>query len=81
MTQLVKLEKRFENALKKLELVLANKNVGEISDIDEKDRRRTGRCARNNAVYAGDTKPNSGGQGRANVFSYSNRRQARNADT
>ena len=31
MTQLVKLEKRFENALEKLELVLANNNLGESS--------------------------------------------------
>ena len=39
MTQLVNLEKRFENALEKLELALANKNVGEISDnIDKKDK-------------------------------------------
>ena len=31
MTQIVKLEKRFENALEKLELALANKISGEIS--------------------------------------------------
>ncbi len=31
MTQLVKLEKRFENALEKLELALANNNLGESS--------------------------------------------------
>ena len=31
MTQLVKLEKRFEVALEKLELALANKNLGEAS--------------------------------------------------
>ena len=31
MTQLVKLEKRFENALEKLELVLANNNFGQSS--------------------------------------------------
>ena len=31
MTQLVKLEKRFEIALEKLELALANKNLGEVS--------------------------------------------------
>ena len=39
MTQLVKLEKRFENALEKLELALANKNSGEISGrIDKRDK-------------------------------------------
>ena len=38
MTQLVKLEKRFEIALEKLELALANKNFGEASgSIDKKD--------------------------------------------
>ena len=38
MTQLVKLEKRFEIALEKLELALANKNLGEVSgSIDKKD--------------------------------------------
>ena len=31
MSQLVKLEKRFENALEKLEIALANKNSSEIS--------------------------------------------------
>ena len=39
MTQLVKLEKRFEIALEKLELALANKNLGESSgSIDKKDK-------------------------------------------
>ena len=39
MTQLVKLEKRFEIALEKLELALANKNIGEASgSIDKKDK-------------------------------------------
>ena len=39
MTQLVKLEKRFEIALEKLELALANKNLGEVSGrIDNKDK-------------------------------------------
>ena len=39
MTQLVKLEKRFEIALEKLELALANKNLGEASgSIDKKDK-------------------------------------------
>ena len=38
MTQLVKLEKRFEIALEKLELALANKNSGGASgSIDKKD--------------------------------------------
>ena len=38
MTELVKLEKRFEIALEKLELALANKNLGEASGrIDKKD--------------------------------------------
>ena len=39
MTHLVKLEKRFEIALEKLELALANKNLGEASgSIDKKDK-------------------------------------------
>ncbi len=39
MTQIVKLEKRFEIALEKLELALANKNLGEVSgSIDKKDK-------------------------------------------
>ena len=39
MTQLVKLEKRFEIALEKLELALANKSLGEASGrIDKKDK-------------------------------------------
>ena len=39
MTQLVKLEKRFEIALEKLELALANKNLGEApGSIDKKDK-------------------------------------------
>ena len=39
MTQLVKLEKRFEIALEKLELALANKNLGGASgSIDNKDK-------------------------------------------
>ena len=39
MTQLVKLDKRFEIALEKLELALANKNLGEVSgSIDKKDK-------------------------------------------
>ena len=39
MTQLVKLEKRFEIALEKLELALANKNLGEASgNIDKKHK-------------------------------------------
>ena len=39
MTQLVKLEKRFEIALEKLELALANKNLGEVSGrVDNKDK-------------------------------------------
>ena len=38
MTQLVKLEKRFEIALEKIELALANKNFGEASgSIEKKD--------------------------------------------
>ena len=36
MTQLVKLEKRFEIALGKLELALANKDLGDASGIIEK---------------------------------------------
>ena len=47
MTQLVKLEKRFENALEKLELALANKQVGNVSsgvvnrdkDVEEKSHK------------------------------------------
>ena len=39
MTQFVKLEKRFEIALEKLELALAKKNLGEGSgSIDKKDK-------------------------------------------
>ena len=39
MTQLVKLEKRFEIALEKLELALVNKNLGEVSGkVDKKDK-------------------------------------------
>ena len=39
MTQLVKLEKRFEIALEKLELALANKNLSEASgNIDKKGK-------------------------------------------
>ena len=39
MTQLVKLEKRFENALEKLELALANKNLAEVSgSIDKQNK-------------------------------------------
>ncbi len=39
MTQLVKLEKRFEIALEKLELALANKNLGGASgSIEKKDK-------------------------------------------
>ena len=39
MTQLVKLEKRFEIALEKLELALAYKNLGGASrSIDKKDK-------------------------------------------
>ena len=39
MTKLVKLEKRFEIALEKLELAMANKNLGEASgSIDKKDK-------------------------------------------
>ena len=39
MTQLVKLEKRFEIALEKLELALINKNLGEASgSIDKKGK-------------------------------------------
>ena len=39
MTNLVKLEKRFENALEKLELALANKIVSESSSsIHKKDK-------------------------------------------
>ena len=39
MTQLVKLEKRFESALEKLQLALAKKHVGEdASSIDKKDK-------------------------------------------
>ena len=39
MTQLVKLEKRFEIALEKLEQALANKNLVEDSgNIDKKDK-------------------------------------------
>ena len=39
MTQLVKLEKRFEIALEKIELALANKNLSEASGgIDKKGR-------------------------------------------
>ena len=38
MTQLVKLEKRFEIALEKLELALANKNLGEASDSIDNDK-------------------------------------------
>ena len=39
MTQLVKLEKRFEIALEKLELALTNKDLGEASgSIDKEDK-------------------------------------------
>ena len=39
MSQIVKLEKRFENALEKLELALENKNVREVSySIDEREK-------------------------------------------
>ena len=39
MSQIVKLEKRFQNALEKLELALENKNVREISySIDEREK-------------------------------------------
>ena len=39
MTRLVKFEKRFENALEKLELALADKNLVEISgSINKKDK-------------------------------------------
>ena len=39
MTQLVKLEKRFEIALEKLELALANKNlIKALGGIDKKDK-------------------------------------------
>ena len=39
MTQLVKLEKRFEIALEKLELALANKSLGgALGSIDKKDK-------------------------------------------
>ena len=39
MTHLVKLEKRFEIALEKLELALVNKNSREVSgSIDKKDK-------------------------------------------
>ena len=39
MTQLVKLEKRFEIALEKLELALANKSLGEASgSTNKKDK-------------------------------------------
>ena len=39
MTQLVKLEKRFEIALEKIELALANKNLREAPhSIDKKDK-------------------------------------------
>ena len=39
MTQLVKLEKRFEIALEKLELALVNKHLGEVAgSIDKKDK-------------------------------------------
>ena len=39
MTELVKLEKRFAIVLEKLELALANKNLGEVSgSIDKKNK-------------------------------------------
>ena len=38
MTQLVKLEKRFEIALEKLELALANKNLGGASGSIDNDK-------------------------------------------
>ena len=38
MTQLVKLEKRFEIALEKLELALANKNLDEASGSIDNDK-------------------------------------------
>ena len=39
MTELVKLEKRFEIALEKLKLALENRNLGEVSgSIDKKDK-------------------------------------------
>ena len=38
MTQLVKLEKRFEIALEKLELALSNKNLGEASGSIDNDK-------------------------------------------
>ena len=39
MSQIVKLEKRFQNALEKLELALENKNVREVSySIDEREK-------------------------------------------
>ena len=47
MTQLVKLEKRFEIALEKLELVLTNKDLGEASGSTDKEDKGVKKNAHN----------------------------------
>ena len=47
MTQLVKLEKRFEIAFEKLELALANKNLGEVAGSIEKKDKDVGKTLHN----------------------------------
>ena len=47
MSQLVKLEKRFENALKKLELALANNDLKQISE-SSKEKEQIRKDSHNN---------------------------------
>ena len=47
MSQLVKLEKRFENALEKLELALANNDLKQISQ-SSKEKEQIGKNSYNN---------------------------------
>ena len=47
MSQLVKLEKRFENALKKLELALANNDLKQISE-SSKEKEQIRKNSHNN---------------------------------
>ena len=47
MTKLVILEKRFEIALEKLELALANKNLGEASGTIDKEDKGMGKNTHN----------------------------------
>ena len=47
MTQLVKLEKRFEIALEKLELALTNKDLGKASGSIDKEDKSVGKTPHN----------------------------------